>query len=138
MSALDLLLLACGHAIVAQVIEAKLRVRAIGDVAIILLAADARRLVVQNHADGQAEKLVNCAHPFRVARGEIIVDRHDVDAASGERVKINRHGGDECLAFAGGHFGDFTQVLGDTADELHIERDHVPFLRQGSHGDFLA
>ena len=29
-------------------------------------------------------------------------------------------------------------MLGDAADELHVERDHVPFLRQGAHGDFLA
>ena len=138
MPALDLLLLARGHAVVAQIIEAELRVRAVGDVAIVLLAADARRLVVQNHADGQAEKLVNRAHPFRVARGEIIVHRHHVDAAAGERVEINRHGGDERLAFAGGHFGDLAQMLGDAADELHVERDHVPFLRQGAHDDFLA
>ncbi len=77
MSALHLLLLAERHAVVAQIIEAELRVRAVGDVAIVLLAADVRRLVVQNHADRQAEKFVDRAHPFRVARGEIIVDRHD-------------------------------------------------------------
>ena len=93
MAALDLLLLARGHAVVAQIIEAELGVRAVGDVAGILLAADVRRLVVQNAADGQAEKFVNRAHPFRVARGEIIVHRHDVDAAAGERIEINRQGG---------------------------------------------
>jgi hypothetical protein len=84
------------------------------------------RLVVQNAADGQAEKFVNRAHPFRVARGEVIVDRHEVDAASGERVEINGQGGDECFAFAGGHFGDAPAVQGIAADELHVERDHFP------------
>ena len=83
MAALDLFFLARGHAVVAQIIEAELGVRAVGDVAIVLLAADARRLVVQNAADGQAEKFVNRAHPFGVARGEVIVDRHD----DGRRVR---------------------------------------------------
>ena len=104
MAALDLFLLARGHAVVAQIIEAELGVRAVGDVAIVLLAPDVRRLVVQNAADRQAEKLVDRAHPFRVARGQIIVHRHDMHAAPGERVEINRQRGDERLAFAGGHF----------------------------------
>ena len=136
MAALDLLLLARGHAVVAQIIEAELGVRAVGDVAGVLLAADARRLVVQDAADGQAEKFVDRAHPFRVARGEVIVHRHDVDAAAGERVEIDRQGGDERLAFARGHFRDLAAVQADAADELHVERDHVPSQRMFAHDDF--
>jgi hypothetical protein len=29
-------------------------------------------------------------------------------------------------------------VQGDAADELHVERDHLPFQRMSAHGDFLA
>ena len=61
-----------------------------------------------------------------------------MDAAAGERVEINRQGGDERLAFAGGHFGDLALVQGDAADELHVERNHFPFEGMAAHDDFLA
>jgi hypothetical protein len=47
-------------------------------------------------------------------------------AFSGERVEVEGQGGDEGLAFAGGHLGDFALVEGDAADELHVEMNHVP------------
>jgi hypothetical protein len=54
MSALNLLLAAGGHAIVAEVIESELAVRSVGDVALILLAALLRHLVVLDDADRRA------------------------------------------------------------------------------------
>ena len=80
MAALDLLLFARGHAVVAQIIEAELGVGAVGDVAVVLLAADTGRLVVQNAADRQAEELIDRAHPFAVARRQVIVHGDDVHA----------------------------------------------------------
>jgi hypothetical protein len=50
MAALHLLLLAGGHAVVAQVIEAELAVRAVGDVAAVLLGADVAGLVVLDNS----------------------------------------------------------------------------------------
>ena len=73
-----------------------------------------RRLVVQDAADGQAEKLINRAHPLTVARGQVIVDGDDMDAAAGQGVEIDGQGGNQRLAFAGGHFGDFARVQGDS------------------------
>ncbi len=136
MAALDLFFFARRHAVVAEIIKTELGIRAEGDVTIVLLATDAWRLVVQNAADGQAKKCVNRAHPFGVARGEVVVDRHEVDAASGERVEINGQGGDERFAFAGGHFGDAPAVQGVAADELHIERNHLPEQWMLAHDDF--
>ena len=109
-AALDLVLFARGHAVVAEVIETELGVGAVGDVAIVLFAADPGRLVVQDAADGQAEKFINRPHPFGIARGEVIVDGDDVHAAAGEGVEINGQGGDEGFAFAGGHFSDAPAV----------------------------
>ena len=57
-TALDLLLARRGHAVVAQIIEAELGVRAVGDVHRVLLAAQIGRLIVLDAADGQAEKTV--------------------------------------------------------------------------------
>ena len=126
MPALHLFLAAHGHAVVAQVIEAEFRVGAVSDVAVVLLAAHGGRLVAQNAADGQAQELVNRAHPFAVARRQIIVDGDDMHAPAGQGVEINRHGGDQGLAFAGGHFRDLALVQGDAAHQLHVEGDHLP------------
>ncbi len=131
MAALHLFLAARGHAVVAQVIEAELGVGAVGDVAIVLRAPFGGRLIAQDAADGQAQELINRAHPFAVARGQIIVDRDDVDAAAAQGVEIDGHGGDEGFAFAGGHFGDFALMQGDAADELDIKGDHLPVRGRG-------
>ena len=66
------------------------------------------------------------AHPLRVAAGQVVVDGDQVGAAAGQRVEIQRQGGDEGLAFAGGHLGDLALVQHHAADELHVVRHHVP------------
>ena len=83
-----------------------------------------RSLVVEavhDDADGQAEELVDLAHPFGVALGEIVVDGDDVDAAAGERIEIDRQRRDQRLAFAGLHLGDPAFVQHHAADQLHVE-----------------
>ena len=67
-TALHLLLARRGHAVVAQVIETELRVRAVGDVAGVLLAAQIGRLIVLDDARRQAEETVKLAHPSRASR----------------------------------------------------------------------
>ena len=106
MPALDLLLAAGGHAVVAEVIEAELAIRAVGDVALVLLAPELRHLVVLNNADGESEESVELSHPLRIALSEVVVHRDDMDAASGESVQVNGERADERLALASGHFGD--------------------------------
>ena len=90
---------------------------------------------MQDAADGQAQKPVNRAHPFAVARRQVIVDRDDMHAAAGQGVEINRQGGDQGLAFAGGHFGDLALVQGDAADQLDVKGDHLPFQRMAADDD---
>ncbi len=137
MAALHLGLEARGHAVVAEIVEAELGVRAVGDIAGVLGAAHGRRLVVLDAADGEAEKLVHFPHPLGVARGEVIVHRHQMGVA-GERVQVQRHGGDERLAFARRHFRDPAVVQGDPAEDLHVKWDHVPFVGLTAHGPFPA
>ena len=76
---------------------------------------------MHDDADGEAEELVDLAHPFGVALGEVVVDGDDVDAAAGERVEIDRQRGDQRLAFAGLHLGDLAFVQHHAADQLHVE-----------------
>ena len=61
---------------------------------------------MHDDADRQAEELVDAAHPFGVALGEIVVDGDDMHALAGERVEVDRQRRDQRLAFAGAHLGD--------------------------------
>ena len=88
--------------VVAQVVEPELVVGAVGDVRGVGLGAGDRaqvdealvggrvagledeRGVVGDHPDADAEEVEDRAHPLRVAPGEVVVDRHDVDAAAGQ------------------------------------------------------
>ena len=107
--------------VVAQVVEAVLVVGAVGDVAgiggVALVVVEA----VDDDAGRQAEEAVDAAHPLGVAPGEIVVDRDDMDALAGERVEIDRKGGDQRLALAGLHLGDSAFVQHHAADQLDVE-----------------
>ena len=69
--------------------------------------------------------LVDRAHPGRVATGQVVVDGHQVHTAPGERIQVDRHGGDQRLALAGLHLGDGALVKRDRAHDLHVERTHA-------------
>ena len=77
------------------------------------------------------EEPVEAAHPLRVAAGQVVVDRDDVDALAGERVEVGGQRGDERLAFAGLHLGDLPAVQHHAADELHVEVPHVEHAAAG-------
>ena len=107
--------------VVAQVIEAELVIGAVSDVAGIgflpLLVVEP----VHDHADREPEELIDLPHPFGVAFGEVVVDRHHMDAFAGERVQIHRKRRDQCFAFAGLHLGDRALVQDHAADQLDVE-----------------
>ena len=103
-AALDLLFARRRHAVVAQVIEAELAVRSVGDIHPVLLTTFVRRLIVLDDCHGQPEETVKLPHPLGVAPGEVIVHRHQVRALSGKRVEIERQRRHQRLAFAGRHF----------------------------------
>ncbi len=120
--------------VVAQIVEAELVVGGVGDVAVVFLLALLVVEAVHDHADGEAEELVDLPHPFGVALGEVVVDRHDMDAAAGERVEVDRQGRDQRLAFAGLHLGDAAVVQDHAADELDVEMA----LAEGALGGLAA
>ena len=111
--------------VVAEVVEAELVIGAVGDVGGVGFAALLVGEVVDDDADAEAEEAVDFAHPFGVALGEVVVDGDDVDAVAGEGVEIAGEGGDEGLAFAGLHLGDFALVEDHAANHLDIEVAHA-------------
>ena len=111
--------------VVAQVVEAEFVVGAVGDVGAVGLAALAVVKVVDDDADGEAEELVNLAHPLGIALGEVVVDGDDVDAVAGEGVQIAGERGYEGFALTSAHFGDLALVQHHAADELDVEVAHV-------------
>ena len=107
--------------VVAEIVEAELVVGAVGHVGGVLRAALVVGEVMHDAADGEAEKLIDLAHPAGVALGEVVVDGDDMNAASGERVEIDGERGDERLAFAGLHLGDLAVMQNHAAHELDVE-----------------
>ena len=71
------------------------------------------------------EAVEDGTHPLRVALGQVVVDRDDVDAAAGHRVQRGRERRDERLALAGLHLGDAALVEDDAAHQLDVEGTHV-------------
>ena len=115
--------------VVAQVVEAELGVRAVGDVAGVGGAA-VGLLVVVGHlglddADAHPERLVDRAHPLGVALGQVVVHGDELDVHAGERVQKERERGDEGLSLARLHLGDPALVEHHAADQLDVEVAHA-------------
>ena len=109
-----------GH-VVAQVVEAELVVGRVGDVGVVGDATLVGTHLRQDHADGQAEELVDPAHPLGVVLGQVVVDRDDVDALAGERVEVRRQRRDQGLALTGLHLGDVAEVQCGATHDLDVE-----------------
>ena len=124
-----------GPHVVAQIVEAELVVRAVGDVAGIGLLPLGRVHVALDRADRQAQPHVERAHPFHVAAGQVVVHRDDVDALAFQGVEISRQRGDERFAFAGDHFGDVAAVQDHAADQLHVVMPHAEIAAAGLAAD---
>ena len=123
MAALHQLALADDH-VVAQVVEAQLVVRAVGDVAGIGGAAFGAVQIVDDQADAQPHEAVDFAHPLAVAARQIVVDGHDVHALAGQRVQVRGQGGHQRFALAGLHLGDAPLMQHQAAHHLHAVRAH--------------
>ena len=111
--------------VVPKVVEAELVVGRVDHVGRVCVALVLRVHSGDDDAGAHAEKVVDRAHPLRVAPGKVVVHRDDVHAAAGERVQVGRKGGDERLALAGPHLGDMALVERDATDELDVEVTHL-------------
>ena len=107
--------------VVAQIVEAQFVVGAVGDVAGIGLLVPLVAEAVDDASDAETQERVDLPHPFGVALGEVVVDGDHVHPLAGQRVEIDRQGGDQGLALAGLHFRDHAAVQHDAAHQLDVE-----------------
>ena len=126
MRTLNLLVATRRHAVVPQVVETKLAIGAVGNVALILRPANLRQLIVLDDADREPQKRVQLAHPLRIAACEIVIHRDDMNPASRQGIEVDGQGGHQGLAFAGGHLGDAPAMQHHSTDQLHIKMHHTP------------
>ena len=110
--------------VVAQIIEAELVVGAKSDVRAIRRPPLHVIQIVNDHAHGQPQHLVNRPHPFRVPPRQIIVHRHNVNALSRQRVQVRRQRRHQRLSFTRLHLRDFSLMQYDSADKLNVEMPH--------------
>ena len=137
MTTLHHVLAAHGH-VVAKVVEAELRVGAVGDVGVVLHAPLFGGHVRLDDADFETEEAVDLPHPLRIALGQIVVDGDEMGAVTGETVEVHGHGRHQGLALAGLHLRDVAVVEHDAAHHLDIEGTHperppgaLPVHREG-------
>ena len=107
--------------IIAQIIEAIFIVRAVSDVGgVSAFPAWPVRVVIIDTIHRQAEEVIDLAHPFCVAAGEIVVHRHNMHAPTRQRVQVGSKGGDERFPFTRAHLSNLATVQRDAPDQLHI------------------
>ena len=117
--------------VVAQIVEAELGVRPVGDVGLVGELAALRVDHRLDEGDGHAEPLEDAAVPLGVALGEVVVDRDQVHPLAEhapvvggrrrQRVQVEREARDERLSLTGLHLGDVALVQDDPAHHLDVE-----------------
>jgi hypothetical protein len=111
---------ACGYPVF-QVVEDQLLVGAVGDVAGIGGASVVQAEAADDYTHAEPEKAEQRAHLFRVAFGQVIVDRHHVNRCVGRRGYACRQCRGQRLAFAGLHFRELSRHQRRCAHQLRIE-----------------
>ena len=122
--------------VVAQVIETKLVIGAVGNIRGISRLLGLVVHLREIDADTQAEEAMQPPHPFRIAAGQVVIDRNNVNTLAGNRIQVGGQGADQGLALAGTHFGNLAVVQDHAADQLGIEVAHAELALRGfaNHG----
>jgi hypothetical protein len=104
--------------LVAEVVEAEIIARAIGDVGEVGGPLFVLALLARDVADGEPEFRGEGGGEFKIPLREVGVHGGDVDAPARQGEKAGGHGGDERFAFPGRDFGD--GGLGEADDGLDL------------------
>ena len=126
--------------IVPQVIKPQLVIRGIGDIGGIGLALFTIRLARINNPCCHPKRGEHLAHPFGVAFGEIVVDGHDMNAFTRQRVQIGRESRDKGFTLTRFHFRNIALMQEDATHQLHIKGPQTqgPFRGFAAIGESLG
>ena len=114
------------HTVVTQIVKAEFTIGAISDITGILCAAFGGRHRILNAPNRQSQVGKQMPHELRIAPGQIIIDRYQMCRSARKCIQIERERRHQRLTLTGLHFGDFTLMQHDAADQLHIKRQHIP------------
>ena len=107
--------------VVAQVVKTHFVVRAVGDVARIVVAFDLGiALTGHDETDAESQPAVQLSHPVGISFSEIVVDGDEVNTFSTQGIEVCGQGRDQGLALTGSHLGDPTEVQRCAAHELDV------------------
>ena len=84
---------------------------------------------MDNYPYRKSQGLINPSHPFSIPLGQIIIDRHQVDATTRQGIQIKGKRRSQGLPFPCLHFSNLAPVKHDTSDQLNIKWPHS----QGPH-----
>ena len=115
------------HHIVAQIIEAELIIRAVGDVRLISFTFLFFRQAVDIEPNCQAEPVIQFAHFFGIAARQVFVDCHDMDAFFRDGIQIDGHRRSQGFTFTGLHFGNIPLMKRCSSHDLHTEWIHSKY-----------
>ena len=116
--------------VVTQIVKAQFVVGGIGDIRIVADFFVGLVHAGNGDADGQAQRVIDLAHPCSVTAGEVIVHGHHMNAPAGERVQVDGQYGHEGFTLTGFHFRDIALMQENATHELNIERAQT----QGAEG----
>ena len=106
--------------IVAQIIEAQLVVRAVGDVRPIGITTSCIIQPMHDRAHAQAQEAVHLSHPFRISLGQEVVGCDHVNTRSGQPIEVAGQGRDEGLALTGLHLSNLAVMEDNAPNQLDI------------------
>src|SRR6187399_1569219 len=107
--------------VITEVVEAEFVIGTIGNIGQVRFATGfAVGFMLVDTVHRKTQPFEDGAIPFGVTTGEVVVDRHDMNAFAGQGIEIGREGRDKGLTFTGGHFSDLSLVQYGAANELYV------------------
>ena len=80
---------------------------------------------VYHDTNAQTQECINLPHPLGVTACQVIVDGDDMYALTGQRVQVDRQGGNKRLPFTGLHLSNFALVQDNATNKLYVIVTHL-------------
>ena len=121
MTALNLVLFVDDH-IVTQIIESEFVVGAICNITRISFPTLVVCQTVENTSNCQTEETQNLSHFIGLCFCQVVIDRYNVNALSGQRIQISCNTCNQSFTFTGLHFGNTPLMQDNCTNDLYRER----------------